>query len=420
MKQIIHASIAAFITYLSMYAFRKPFTAATYDNLTLWGMDYKILLIMAQLMGYTLSKYIGIKVVAELKEQNRIWTLLLLMGMAGVSLFFFAIVPAPYNLVFMFLNGLPLGLIWGVVFSFLEGRKTTEFLGAVMASSFIVSSGFVKSIGKYLLDDWAVPEMWMPLYTAILFLPLLGLGVWLLKRLKGPDEADKEMRTARTPMTLEERNAFIKRFAPGLLFSVLIYVGLTVFRDMRDNFAVEFWTSQGFGNTPELLLFSEFPIAFMVLLIISFMVLIKNNRFAFFINHGIMLACGILMLVSTVFFMMKWMGPISWMIIVGFSMYMPYIAYHTVYFERWIAYFRYKGNAGFLMYMADSAGYLGSILVLFYRNFGAHDLSWSDFFTSGSLAIGTVMVVLSLIAYIYFLKVPANGHTTSAIQKTVI
>lgn len=260
MKQIIHASIAAFITYLSMYAFRKPFTAATYDNLTLWGMDYKILLIMAQLMGYTLSKYIGIKVVAELKEQNRIWTLLLLMGMAGVSLFFFAIVPAPFNLVFMFLNGLPLGLIWGVVFSFLEGRKTTEFLGAVMASSFIVSSGFVKSIGKYLLDDWAVPEMWMPLYTAILFLPLLGLGVWLLKRLKGPDEADKEMRTVRTPMTLDERNAFIKRFAPGLLFSVLIYVGLTVFRDMRDNFAVEFWTSQGFGNTQNCCYFQNSPL----------------------------------------------------------------------------------------------------------------------------------------------------------------
>ena len=41
---ILHASLAAFITYLSMYAFRKPFTAATYDGLKLWSIDYKILL----------------------------------------------------------------------------------------------------------------------------------------------------------------------------------------------------------------------------------------------------------------------------------------------------------------------------------------------------------------------------------------
>ena len=178
---------------------------------------------------------------------------------------------------------------------------------------------------------------------------------------------------------------------------------------MRDNFAVEFWIAQGFKNTPELLLFSEFPIAFMVLLIISVMVLIKNNKHAFFINHAIMFSCGLLMLISTLLFSMKWMGPISWMIIAGFSMYMPYIAYHTVYFERWIAYFRYKGNAGFLMYMADSAGYLGSMLVLLYRNFGAHDLSWTEFFTFGSWVIGGIMVLLSLIAYIYFIKVPSKS-----------
>ena len=46
---IIRACIAVFITYLSMYAFRKPFTAARFQNQTLWGVDYKILLIITQL-----------------------------------------------------------------------------------------------------------------------------------------------------------------------------------------------------------------------------------------------------------------------------------------------------------------------------------------------------------------------------------
>ena len=57
---VIFAALAAFITYLSMYAFRKPFSAGTFDGLAIWGIDYKILLIISQLIGYTLSKYLGI------------------------------------------------------------------------------------------------------------------------------------------------------------------------------------------------------------------------------------------------------------------------------------------------------------------------------------------------------------------------
>ena len=61
---------AAFITYCSMYAFRKPFAAATFDGLHFLGMDYKVLLIITQAIGYTASKFIGIKVVSELVGSN--------------------------------------------------------------------------------------------------------------------------------------------------------------------------------------------------------------------------------------------------------------------------------------------------------------------------------------------------------------
>jgi sugar phosphate permease len=141
---IIKAASAVFITYLSMYAFRKPFTAAQYNNIMLWGVDYKILLIITQLIGYTISKYFGIKIISELSANKRTITLITLMAVSWGSLLFFGIVPAPYNLPFIFLNGLPLGMIWGVVFSYIEGRRHTELLGVAMASSFIISSGFVK------------------------------------------------------------------------------------------------------------------------------------------------------------------------------------------------------------------------------------------------------------------------------------
>lgn len=404
LRFILTASFAAFTTYLSMYAFRKPFIAATFDNLQAFGIDYKILLIISQLAGYTLSKYIGIKFIAELKPENRTKTLAYLMAFAWFSLFLFAITPYPYNFPLMFFNGFPLGMIWGVVFSYLEGRKFTEVLGAVMASSFIVSSGLVKGVGRYLIDQFGVLEMWMPFVTGMIFLPVLYLGIKLLHNLPPPSKEDIELRTERVPMNQAERRKFFKYFAPGIIFSVLIYVGLTVFRDLRDNFAVEFWNGYGFSNTPALLVFSEIPIAILVLIVIGLMIFIKDNKTAFFVNIFVNLFSGIFLLVITLLLFFDRFDPLSWMILAGFAMYLPYIIFHTVYFERWIAYFKIKSNIGFLMYLSDAAGYLGSTCILLFKNFNSYQISWVDFFKISGLITAVLIIVLSLLTYFYFDK----------------
>jgi hypothetical protein len=38
-------------------------------------------------------------------------------------------------------------MLWGVIFSYVEGRKSTDFICAALAVSFIFSSGWVKSVG---------------------------------------------------------------------------------------------------------------------------------------------------------------------------------------------------------------------------------------------------------------------------------
>jgi Family of unknown function (DUF5690) len=401
---ILKACFAVFITYLSMYAFRKPFTAAQYNNISLWGVDYKILLIITQLIGYTISKYFGIKIISELTPSKRTITLIVLMAVSWISLLFFGLVPAPYNLPFIFLNGLPLGMIWGVVFSYIEGRRHTELLGVAMASSFIISSGIVKGVGSYLLINLQVPEMWMPFLTGLIFIPVLFLGVYLLHSLNQPNEDDINARTERLPMNLLERKTFFRRFTPGIIFSVLIYVSLTVFRDLRDNFAVEFWNSIGMKNIPTMLVVSEVPIAILVVIIIGSMIFIKNNKNAFFINFFIVFIGGLLLLLSTLLFYNKIITPTFWMIIVGFSMYLPYIAFHALFFERWIAYFKIKSNIGFLMYVADAAGYLGSTLVLLFKNFNNTNYSWVSFFTFSAIVTSVIIIVLTSANYVYFKK----------------
>src|SRR5688572_7419861 len=114
----VYASLAAFCLYTCVYAFRKTFAAATFDGMVYGGIGYKELLVISQVIGYALSKFIGIKVISELKENSRAKGILLMSGVAGFSWFFFAIVPAPYNIIFLFTNGLALGMVWGMVFSY--------------------------------------------------------------------------------------------------------------------------------------------------------------------------------------------------------------------------------------------------------------------------------------------------------------
>jgi hypothetical protein len=274
----------------------------------------------------------------------------------------------------------------------------------------VCSSDLVKGVGKLLLDRFHVPELWMPFVAGLVFLPLLVLGIWMLNKIPAPDEEDKSLRTERVPMKSAERMVFVKRFAPGIFFSIFIYVGLTIFRDMRDNFAVEFWNALGYSTMPELLVFSEIPIAVAVLIIISCMILIRNNRIAFYSNHLITFFCDLLLIVSTLLFISKLMDPVLWMIVAGFSMYLPYIAIHTMYFERWIAHYQYKSNIGFLMSMADAAGYLGSTIILLVKNFGTPNVGWVDFFMVSAIVIGLAMAVFAIAAFFFFKRLEMNAQ----------
>jgi hypothetical protein len=61
-----------------------------------------------------------------------------------------------------------------------------------------------------------------------------------------------------------------------------------------------------------------------------------------------------------------------------------------------------NANAGFLIYVADSAGYLGSVVVLLWRNFGQGSLDWLQFFTLGAYVTSIAGTLLTALAALYF------------------
>ncbi len=400
----LFAVVAAFSTYFCMYAFRKPFTAGLFADQSLWGIDFKIVLIIAQVIGYTLSKFIGIKVISEMRPGRRAGAILGLIGLAELALLLFALTPPPYNAVFLFANGLPLGMIWGLVFSFLEGRRFTEVLGVGLASSFIVSSGVVKATGRYLIDTWGVTEFWMPFATGLVFAGPLVFFVWMLQHLPPPNAEDIARRTERVPMSGADRMAYFKAMAGGLSLLVVFHMILTAFRDFRDNFAVEILSEIGYGDRTAYLAQSEIPVAVGVLAAMAFLVRIRSNRVAFDVVHAIMLAGILLGALVTFGFQQGWIPPFTWFILVGLSLYLAYVPFQCILFDRMVALFERPANAGFLIYIADATGYLGSVLVMLYKNFGAGSMSWLDFFVRSNYFLAVAGAVMLVGSYLYYAR----------------
>jgi hypothetical protein len=198
------ATAAAFGTYFAMYAFRKPFAAGTYAGEPWFGLDQKTLLVTAQVLGYTVSKFVGIAVIAQMPPHRRALALLLLIGGAELALLGFGLVPAPWNALFLFLNGLPLGMVFGLVLGFLEGRQHTEAMTAGLCVSFILADGATKSVGAWLLAR-GVPEPWMPFTAGLLFVVPLIACVAVLRRVPPPSAADVASRAPRTPTVQRSR-----------------------------------------------------------------------------------------------------------------------------------------------------------------------------------------------------------------------
>jgi len=394
------AIAGAFTAYFSMYAFRKPWAVGEFDG-EIGALELKIALMLSQLVGYALSKFIGIRFISEVDRARRAILLFALIGLAESALVVFALVPPRLQTLCMFVNGLPLGMVWGLVFSYLEGRRTSEILGAGLSSSYIVASGAVKSIGKWLMDDVGVSEVWMPAATGALFIAPFGLAVLGLSLLPPPSIADEAERTQRDSMDGEQRRSFFATFAPGLVALTFLYMFLTGYRDFRDNFARQIFDELGLTKSA-VYTQTEMTAAFVVLAALALVYLIRNNRRAFFVIHAIMLAGALLIVGSTFAWQMGAVDGFWWMALVGAGLYLAYVPYGCVLFDRLIAASHVVATSVFMIYVTDAMGYAGSTGIVLFKNFGTADRSWLEFFAALSYVTGAVAIVGFVASWLYF------------------
>ena len=203
-------------------------------------------------------------------------------------------------------------------------------------------------------------------------------------------------------MSHADRREFLRKFGFGIIAVTVTYLFLTVMRDVRDNFMSNIWIELGYANNASIFAKTETRTSLVILMMIGLMVLIRNNVKAFRVVHFAILAGFLLAGISSALFVSGLLNGATWMQLVGLGLYMAYIPFNCIFFERMIATFRIGGNVGFLIYIADAFGYLGSISVMLTKEVLKVQLNWSQFYSQGVIFCSIIGCLGTIISFLYF------------------
>lgn len=177
-------------------------------------MDYKVVVTISQIVGYVISKFMGIKLISELRQEERLRFILMSVVMAELSLVFFGLLSAPYNIAAMFLNGLSLGCMWGDL-QFYRRTSDDGYPCQLVRCQYGDQFRTAKSAGLYVMNNLHVNEFWMPALIGAVALPLLALLGYALNRLPQPTEEDIAMKSERATLNGKQRWELFKNFMPS-------------------------------------------------------------------------------------------------------------------------------------------------------------------------------------------------------------
>lgn len=400
---VLWAGGTALLSYSLVYALRKPFTAAEFEGLQVFGMDYKIVVSIIQLLGYVSAKLLGIKYISELRPEGRLKFIIGSAALSEISLIVFGLLPMPYNIMALYFNGLSLGCMWGVIFSFLEGRRTTDILASIMGVSMALSSGVAKSLGLYTLNVLHVSEFWMPALIGAIAFPLLCFTGWMMTRFPQPTAADIASRSVRVTLNGHQRWALFRQFMPLLIMLFAANLLLTVQRDIKEDFIVCIIDV----STVSSWAFAQIDSIATLVLLATFALLSTTY------DH-LKVLCILLVLSTCGMGTLAFLGanfeqvglPTTiWLFLQSLCLDMAYLSFQTIFFERFIACFKIKGNVGFFIITIDFVGYLGTLALLLFKEFYASHIDWASFYNSMSLYIGIVCCLAFIGSLVYMIQV---------------
>ena len=266
-----------------------------------------------------------------------------------------------------------------------------------------LSSGVAKSLGLYTLNVLHVSEFWMPALIGAIAFPLLCFTGWMMTRFPQPTAADIASRSVRVTLNGHQRWALFRRFMPLLIMLFAANLLLTVQRDIKEDFIVCIIDV----STVSSWAFAQIDSIATLVLLAAFALLSTTY------DH-LKVLCILLVLSTCGMGTLAFLGanfeqvglPTTiWLFLQSLCLDMAYLSFQTIFFERFIACFKIKGNVGFFIITIDFVGYLGTLALLLFKEFYASHIDWASFYNSMSLYIGIVCCLAFIGSLVYMIQV---------------
>eukprot|EP00045_Choanoeca_perplexa_P005507 m.46603 g.46603 ORF g.46603 m.46603 type:complete len:443 (-) comp13159_c0_seq1:8-1336(-) len=376
-------------------------------------LQLKVWISIASTVGYALSKIPAYSIVSTMpREKRKRWIILLILSMLVLSLGFYAILPHFAQPIGVFLGALPASWVFGIMFTYLEGRRSTEITSGMLNFFIILGGALARAVGSAILD--ALPSnlhAWMPLITAGIGLPIAIVCVFLLDAVPQPTLADVRERAVRRPMPAAERGAFLKRFWPGLALLSLNYMLMVTFRSFRDYFCANVYKDMLHRDVTSMdYILADWPAGAVACSMMMGVAAVRDNRKGVQAMHVMMVLGAVILAAITVLFQIHYLSGEVSIICIGIGLYVAWLPSQAILFDRILSASDTPGTSVFLIFATDFLGYVGTLALLIYKSF-ADIGSVTDLFLYTSLGLAGSVLLLSVGSVIYFNRVlPASHH----------
>ncbi|MBN2196552.1 MAG: hypothetical protein JW751_27315 [Polyangiaceae bacterium] len=403
--QLGFGGLAGFVLCLGAFALREPFLAASLGGeLSFFGAPHIGIhraCIIAQSLGLLLSQLLGATAVVELDPGRRVPALGIVLGLGELALVVLALAPPTLAPVCLLVNGLALGLVWGLAFSFLEGRRVSDGLGAAAAAGYLLAGGVMRSVGDALLSS-GVPGLWVPAAAgALAAVPLAG-ALWMLSQFPPPDRQDEAERLFRAPMSRAMRWQFLRASALGLGLLLVAHASLSGYRELRARITLDLWGLSGCPDAPNVLTPVELPVAVAAVVAVGILMVVRDQHRALVAIHGLILLGLAFIAGSTTLHLVGVLEPTPWMILVGAGLFLVHVPFTCVLFDRMVAALGMVGTAVFMVFVAGGFGQLGRLVVLGTELVRGSLVGSLHSFAFVSLGVSVAAAVLVTMSALYF------------------
>ena len=121
-------------------------------------------------------------------------------------------------------------------------------------------------------------------------------------------------------------------------------------------------------------------VTLIILVVFGLMVFVKDNLKALSILFGLIIMGMIVMSVVSFGQERFQLSPVVWLFVQSLCLYIAYLTFQTIFFDRFIACFKIHGNVGFFIVTTDFLGYTGTVLVLVLKEFCNPHIDWAVFY----------------------------------------